>query len=163
MSKAPTGKGRVKAGARKKRRLYIVGLGMLALASATALVLNAFEDNLVFFFSPSDLQAKPMEDGRPFRLGGLVEEGSVQRPESLTITFRVTDTVNVMPVTYTGVLPDLFREGQGVVAEGELKEGVFVAREVLAKHDETYMPPEVAEALKRAEHWREDASQSVRK
>ena len=104
-----------------------------------------------------------MEDGRPFRLGGLVEEGSVQRPESLTITFRVTDTVNVMPVTYTGVLPDLFREGQGVVAEGELKEGVFVAREVLAKHDETYMPPEVAEALKRAEHWREDASQSVRK
>ncbi|MBU0724428.1 MAG: cytochrome c maturation protein CcmE [Alphaproteobacteria bacterium] len=150
-----------RAQSRKKRRLYIIGLGMLALAASTALVLNAFEDNIVFFFSPSDLQAKPVEEGRTFRLGGLVEEGSVQRMDGLTISFRVTDMANVIPVTYTGVVPDLFREGQGVVAQGQLKSGVFVAREVLAKHDETYMPPEVAEALKRAEHWREDTAKSV--
>lgn len=150
-----------RAQTRKKKRLYIVGLGMLALAASTALVLNAFEDNLVFFFSPTDLQAKPVEDGRAFRLGGLVEEGSVQRDDGLTVTFRVTDMANTIPVTYTGQLPDLFREGQGVVAQGILRQGVFVAREVLAKHDETYMPPEVAEALKRADHWREDTSKSV--
>ena len=148
MSKVAGGRGRIKAGTRKKRRLYIVGLGMLALASATALVLNAFEDNLVFFFSPSDLLAKPIEDGRPFRLGGLVEEGSVQRPESLTITFRVTDTANSLPVTYTGVLPDLFSEGQGMIGTGRMEGETFVASEILAKHDENYMPREVMDSLK---------------
>ncbi|MGQ9364752.1 cytochrome c maturation protein CcmE [Azospirillum sp. ST 5-10] len=145
---------------RKKRRLYMLGLALLGLGTATALALTAFEDNLVFFFSPSDLQAKAAEvDGRSFRLGGLVEDGSVKRlPDGVTTDFRVTDGVAGVLVTYRGQLPDLFREGQGVVAEGKLRpDGVFIAREVLAKHDENYMPPEVADALKRAEHFKDTA------
>jgi cytochrome c-type biogenesis protein CcmE len=135
---------------RKKRRLYMLGLALLGLGTATALALTAFEDNLVFFYSPSDLAAQHVGE-RSFRLGGLVEENSVKRlPDGLTIEFRVTDTAQTVPVTYSGIVPDLFREGQGVVAEGRMRpDGVFVAREVLAKHDENYMPPEVADALNR--------------
>ncbi len=146
---------------RKKRRLYAVLAGMAALGIAVALVLNAFEDNLVFFFGPSELAEKDFAPGRRIRLGGLVEEGSIERQaDGLTVTFRVTDTATAMPVSYKGVLPDLFREGQGVIVEGELSvDGVFVANNVLAKHDENYMPPEVAETIKDAGHWREDAQQ----
>ena len=143
---------------RKRRRLWIVMLCALGLGSATALTLTAFRDTLVFFFSPSDILANPPAEGRAFRLGGLVEEGSVQRQGEYqgrpAIRFRVTDGANVIPVVFTGVLPDLFREGQGVVTQGVLgPDGVFRAREVLARHDETYMPPEVADALKRSGHW----------
>lgn len=142
---------------RKKRRLYIVFLALLGLGSAAALTLTAFEDNIVFFFSPTDLHARGAEvKDRSFRLGGLVEEGSIQRqPDGVTTRFVVTDGANKVAINFTGQLPDLFREGQGVVAEGRLRQdGVFVAREVLAKHDENYMPPEVADALKRAEHFK---------
>ncbi|MBP2296634.1 cytochrome c maturation protein CcmE [Azospirillum rugosum] len=139
---------------RKKRRLYMLGLALLGLGAAAALTLTAFEDNIVFFFSPTQLQTQQVGD-RNFRLGGLVEQGSVTKlPDGVTTRFVVTDTVNSVPVTYRGQLPDLFREGQGVVAEGRLAGGVFQAREVLAKHDENYMPPEVADALKQAEHFK---------
>ena len=141
---------------RKKRRLIVIGSGMVMLFAAAALVLNAFQDSLVFFRSPSDLAETPPPRDRAFRLGGLVEEGSVARQgDGLTVEFRVTDLAHSVPVTYRGILPDLFREGQGVVAEGRLRDdGVFVANEVLAKHDENYMPPEVAEALKKSGQWR---------
>ena len=140
---------------RKKRRLYMLGLALLGLGSATALALTAFQDNLVFFYSPSDLQAKTLPPEQLFRLGGLVETGSVERrgddARTVEVRFRITDLEHSVPVIYAGILPDLFREGQGVVAEGRLRpDGVFVAREVLAKHDENYMPPEVADALNRA-------------
>jgi cytochrome c-type biogenesis protein CcmE len=140
---------------RKKRRLYAVITGMVVLAAAAALVLNAFEDNLVFFFSPSDLEERELAPGQVIRVGGLVEMDSVTRlDDGLTVTFMVTDTANSLPIRFTGVLPDLFREGQGIVAEGTLgPDGVFVARDVLAKHDENYMPPEVADAIKDAGHW----------
>ena len=136
---------------RHKRFAFIV-LGLAGIGVAAALVLNAFRSNLVFFFSPSEVMANEAPVGRSFRLGGLVEEGSVQRqPDGITVHFRVTDNVETIPVVYSGILPDLFREGQGVVAQGKLGEdGVFHAEEVLAKHDETYMPPEVAEALEKA-------------
>ncbi len=144
---------------RKRRRLYIVGGFSLIFAAAAALVLMAFEENIVFFYSPSELARKmetqPIPPGRRLRIGGLVEEGSVQRDtDGITIIFRVTDTVEVVPVRFRGLLPDLFREGQGIVAEGSVAlNGTFVATEVLAKHDETYMPKEVAEALKKAGQW----------
>lgn len=145
---------------RKKRRLYMLGLALLGLGTATALTLTAFEDNIVFFFSPTQLQTQDVGD-RNFRLGGLVEDGSVRKlPDGVTTEFRVTDTVNTVSVTYRGQLPDLFREGQGVVTEGRMVAGVFQAREVLAKHDENYMPPEVADALKQAEHFK--ASQPLK-
>ncbi len=150
---------------RKRRRLYMVLAGMAALAIAVAFVLVAFRDNLVFFYSPSEVAAKHVPPGRKFRIGGLVEAGSVDRQGTL-VHFKVTDTVNAVPVSYTGLLPDLFREGQGVVAEGTLNnQGQFVAVTILAKHDEKYMPPEVAEALKRAGEWRPDgeAAPVVRK
>jgi cytochrome c-type biogenesis protein CcmE len=138
---------------KKKRRLIILLLALLGLGTATALVLTAFQDNLVFFYSPSDLKEHP-PGGRSFRLGGLVEAGSVARqPDGVSVRFTVTDFKSAVAVTYTGLLPDLFREGQGVVAEGRLRpDGLFEAREVLAKHDEKYMPPEVTDALKRAGH-----------
>ncbi|WP_448190367.1 cytochrome c maturation protein CcmE [Azospirillum sp. sgz301742] len=145
---------------RKKRRLYMLLLALLGLGTATALTLTAFQDNLVFFFSPSDLQTRTAEvKDRSFRLGGLVEQGTVKRlPDGVSVEFRVTDGVAGVPVAYRGQLPDLFREGQGVVAEGKLRpDGVFLAREVLAKHDEKYMPPEVTDALKRAEHFKDTA------
>jgi cytochrome c-type biogenesis protein CcmE len=140
---------------RKRRRLYALGLFMLGLATATALALVAFQDNLVFFYSPSDIAAKKAPPERTFRIGGLVEPGSVARGgDGREVRFRVTDNANTVPVVYSGVLPDLFREGQGVVALGRLStDGQFRASEVLAKHDENYMPPEVADALKKAGHW----------
>jgi cytochrome c-type biogenesis protein CcmE len=144
---------------RKHRRLAVL-LGALALlAAATALVLSAFEKSLLFFFTPTQLAEGGPPEGRAFRLGGLVEETSVRRLEDgLTVEFRVTDLSHAVPVTYKGVLPDLFREGQGVVVEGSLDPtGVFVATEVLAKHDENYMPKEVAEALKASGQWRGSA------
>ena len=136
---------------RTKRALAIVG-GLAALGIASALVLNAFNSNLVFFFSPTQVLAHEAPRDRSFRIGGLVEEGSLQRePTGLTIRFVVTDLAKQVPVTYTGLLPDLFKEGKGVVAQGKLgSDGVFRAEQVLAKHDENYMPPEAAEALKKA-------------
>ena len=138
---------------RKRRRLYMLAAGVAVLAVASTLVLLAFRENLVFFYSPTDLQAKPQPPDRLVRIGGLVEEGSVARAaDGSTVSFRVTDLKQAVAVSYAGMLPDLFREGQGVIAEGALgSDGVFVAREVLAKHDENYMPPEAAEALKRAQ------------
>ena len=144
---------------RKQRRLTFVLAGLAVLGTAVGLVLTAFQDNLVFFRSPSEVIARNIPPDRHFRIGGLVEENSVRR-DGLTTTFRVTDTANTVLVIYTGMLPDLFGEGQGVVAEGKLNPaGVFVASEVLAKHDENYMPPEVADALKKAGQWRPEASQ----
>lgn len=138
---------------RKRRRLYAV-LGLVAvLGVATALVLSAFSDNLVFFHSPTDVVEKKLPADRLFRIGGLVEAGSVKR-DGLITDFNVTDLQHTVPVRYTGILPDLFREGQGVVANGRLDaNGRFNAAEVLAKHDENYMPPEVAEALKKSGRW----------
>ncbi len=140
---------------RKRRRLYLVMASVAALGGAAALVLSALEESLVFFYSPTDIQAQKAPLERSIRIGGLVEQGSLMRgPDGTTVSFRVTDTVNTIPAQYRGILPDLFREGQGVVAEGRLRaDGVFEAASVLAKHDERYMPPEVADALKRAGLW----------
>lgn len=141
---------------RKQRRLYFVLLGMLALAAATALVLTAVGDGMVYFYTPGDLQTKHVGPDRRVRLGGLVETGSVVK-DGQHVSFTVSDGVATVPVTYTGVLPDLFREGQGVVAEGRLDgQGHFVASEVLAKHDEKYMPKEVADSLKKSGHWKDE-------
>ena len=134
---------------RQKRLALILGI-VAAVGVATALVLNAFQSNLVFFYSPSQVAAKEAPVGRTFRLGGMVTAGSVKR-DGVSVNFLVTDTVQTIPVRYQGILPDLFKEGKGVVAQGQVgPDGVFVAREVLAKHDENYMPPEAAEALKQA-------------
>lgn len=140
---------------RKRRRLYTLLIGILFFAAAGALVMLALRGNIVFFHSPTDVLERDMPPDRRFRLGGLVEEGSVVRlKDGVSVTFRVTDLENALPVVYRGILPDLFREGQGVIAEGVLDaEGVFQASEVLAKHDENYMPPEVAEALKKSGRW----------
>jgi cytochrome c-type biogenesis protein CcmE len=127
-----------------------IALGLLALGVATALVLSAFQKNLVFFFSPTQAAAKEAPLGRTFRIGGIVEPGSIKR-EGVEVRFAVTDTAKTIPVIYRGALPDLFREGKMVVAQGQLREdGVFQAREVLAKHDENYMPPEAKEAVEKA-------------
>ena len=140
---------------RKQRRLYFVFLGMLALGAATALVLTAFNDTMVYFYTPVDLQTKQVGVDRRLRIGGLVEKGSVVK-QGETVRFVITDLTATLPVTSTGVLPDLFREGQGVVAEGKLDgKGLFHASEVLAKHDENYMPKDVAEALKKSGRWQE--------
>ena len=139
---------------RKHKRLTFVAIALLLLGVATALILTAFEDNIVFFYSPTDLAEKKIADGRRLRLGGLVVEGSVKKAGDAVTLFRVTDLKTQIAVSYKGLLPDLFREGQGVVAEGRLEAGVFMASDVLAKHDETYMPPEVAEALKRSGQWK---------
>jgi cytochrome c-type biogenesis protein CcmE len=140
----------------KRRRLIFVLAGLATLGVAVALVLSAFQDNLVFFNSPSDVFEKDIPADRRFRLGGLVEEDSVRREgDGLTTVFRITDLNRTVVVRYTGLLPDLFREGQGVVTEGQLDaDGVFVASQVMAKHDETYIPREVADALKRSGQWR---------
>lgn len=138
---------------RKRRRLYFVLLGLLGLGGGAALVLTAFQDNIVFFFSPTEVAAKPVCEQR-CRIGGLVAAGSVVR-DGQNIAFDVTDTTETISVKYVGILPDLFREGQGVVAEGRMTNGVFVASNVLAKHDENYMPPEVADALKKSGRWKE--------
>ncbi|MFQ5466764.1 MAG: cytochrome c maturation protein CcmE [Kiloniellaceae bacterium] len=150
---------------RKRRRLYIVLTGMVLISAAVGLMLVAFQDSVVFFYSPSDIKAEVPPAGRAIRLGGLVEEGSVRRlDDGVTYAFRVTDTAESVPVTYRGILPDLFREGQGVVTEGRLgADGTFVAQEVLAKHDETYMPREVADALKRTGQWRDPSEEDPKK
>ena len=141
---------------RKRRRLYVVLGGLVLLATVSALVLSAISDNLVFFYSPSDLQTRNVPDGRSIRIGGLVEAGSVKREaDGRTLDFRVTDGNSAVNVVYKGDVPDLFREGQGVVAEGKLDHGTFRAASVLAKHDENYMPREVVDALKRSGHWQE--------
>ncbi len=138
---------------RTRRGLWIAA-GLAALGVAATLVLNAFQSNLVFFFTPSQVAANEAPHNRAFRIGGLVEAGSVVREsDALTVRFRVTDTARTIPVVFTGILPDLFREGKGVVAQGKLgPDGTFRATDVLAKHDENYMPPEAAEALKKAGH-----------
>ncbi|MCK6428111.1 MAG: cytochrome c maturation protein CcmE [Burkholderiaceae bacterium] len=135
---------------RHKRFALIIG-GVAVLGVAVALILSAFQQNLVFFFSPSDVAAHKAPQARAFRIGGLVEEGSVKR-EGVMVSFRVTDTAHAIPVVYKGILPDLFKEGKGVVAQGKLgPDGVFQASEVLAKHDENYMPPEAGHALEQAQ------------
>ena len=134
---------------RHKRVALALG-GLAAVGAITALVLNAFESNLVFFYSPTQVVAQEAPKQRTFRIGGLVEEGSVKR-DGVQVNFVITDTAKTVPVRYQGILPDLFKEGKGVVAQGQLQGGVFVAREVLAKHDENYMPPEAEEAVKKAQ------------
>lgn len=135
---------------RHKRAAMIVG-GLAAIGLASYFVLNAFQSNLVFFFTPSQVESGEAPKNRTFRIGGMVKEGSVKR-DNLTVSFIVTDTAKEVPVTYTGILPDLFKEGKGVVTQGQLKEdGKFIASEVLAKHDENYMPPEAQHAMDQAE------------
>ncbi len=135
---------------RHKRFALIIG-ALAVIGTAAALVLNAFEENLVFFFTPTQVAAGEAPKNRAFRIGGMVKEGSVQR-DGVNVRFVVTDTAHDVPVTYTGILPDLFREGKGVVAQGKLEDGgtLFKASEVLAKHDENYMPPEAQQALDKA-------------
>jgi cytochrome c-type biogenesis protein CcmE len=141
---------------RKQRRLWFAAALVAASAGGTGLVLSALKDNVVYFYSPSDIAQKHIAPGIAFRVGGLVAKGSVQRGPGAEVRFVVTDGRSRLPVTYTGVLPDLFREGQGVVAAGALRsQGGFAATEILAKHDERYMPPEVVDALKRAGRWKE--------
>lgn len=135
----------------QKKRLGLIAGGLIICGAAAALVFNAFEENLVFFFSPSQVAAHEAPEGRAFRIGGFVQEGSVQRQkDGVTVRFDLTDTAHTVPVTYKGSLPDLFKEGKGVVAQGKLQNGVFVADQVLAKHDENYMPPEAEKAVQDA-------------
>ena len=142
---------------RKQRRLVLIGSGLAVLAVAAALVLSALKDSIVFFNSPTDVVEKNVKPGDRSRLGGLVKLGSLARGDNLSVRFEVTDGNRAIPVAYTGILPDLFREGQGVVTEGALDgSGLFKADTVLAKHDETYMPKEVADALKKQGHWKDD-------
>ncbi|MCK7611636.1 cytochrome c maturation protein CcmE [Roseibium sediminicola] len=139
---------------RKQRRLMFIGSAGAVLAVALGLILFALNDQIVFFQSPSDIVTQSVPPGQRIRLGGLVEEGSVIRSDNAEVSFRVTDLENTVAVTYKGILPDLFREGQGVVTEGVINpSGVFVADSVLAKHDENYVPKEVADALKDQGHW----------
>jgi len=144
----------------RHKKLAIAAGVLLVVAAAATLVLQAFQSNLVFFFSPTQVAAKEAPTGKTFRLGGLVVAGSVKR-DGVNVNFSVTDTAQVVPVRYSGILPDLFKEGKGVVAQGQLQDGVFVAKEVLAKHDENYMPPEAAEALKNASKSNEKTAQSL--
>ena len=141
----------------KRKRLWLVLGSVAVLGGAATLVLTALSDNIVFFYSPTQIAEKQIPPERRFRMGGLVEAGSVTKsPDGQVTRFKVTDTNKTVDVVYRGLLPDLFREGQGVVAEGSLgSDGVFAAREILAKHDENYMPPEVAKALKDSGQWKE--------
>ncbi len=136
----------------RQKRFAFIGLGLVVLGVATVLVLNAFQSNLVFFFTPTQVANGEVPKGRSFRIGGMVEDGSLKREgDGLTVHFIVTDTAKRVPVTYKGILPDLFKEGKGAVAQGQLgADGTFVASEVLAKHDENYMPPEAAAAMAKA-------------
>ncbi len=139
---------------RKQRRFTLIGVSLTVLAIAVGLVLTALEDSIVFFYSPSDVVEKQIKPGERFRLGGLVVDGSVKRGKGTKVDFAITDTDRTTSVRFDGVLPDLFREGQGVITEGQLDgNGVFMADNVLAKHDETYMPREVADALKKKGVW----------
>jgi cytochrome c-type biogenesis protein CcmE len=142
---------------RKQRRLVLIGGAFAVLTLAVALILNAMRDSIVFFSTPSEVATKNIGAGKRFRLGGMVRPGSIVRGDNLLVKFEVTDGGRTIPVTYQGMLPDLFREGQGVVTEGRLDgAGVFAADTVLAKHDETYMPKDVADALKKQGHWKDD-------
>jgi cytochrome c-type biogenesis protein CcmE len=142
---------------RKQRRLIVIGGSLAVLAVAAVLVLNAMRDSIVFFSTPAMVAEKHIPAGRRFRLGGLVQPGSLEHGDNLAVRFEVADGSATLPVSYQGILPDLFREGQGVVAEGALDpSGVFRADTVLAKHDENYMPREVADALKKQGHWKDD-------
>ncbi|WP_455370333.1 cytochrome c maturation protein CcmE [Petrachloros mirabilis] len=147
----------------RRKRFALIGLGVVAMGLATMLVLNAFRSNLVFFFSPTQVANGEVPKGRSFRIGGMVEQGSLVREgDGLTVHFVVTDTVKRVPVTFKGILPDLFKEGKGAVAQGQLDEdGTFRAAEVLAKHDENYMPPEAAAALEKAKTSGAQPSQSL--
>ena len=148
---------------RRHRRIGFIVAGLAALGIAVTLVLSAFQENLVFFFSPSQVVAKEAPTSRTFRVGGLVKEGTVKRDtDGLTVRFVVTDTAESIPVVYKGILPDLFKEGKGCVAQGKLGgDGVFYADEVLAKHDENYMPPEAGQAIDKAKHAKEAAKTVV--
>jgi cytochrome c-type biogenesis protein CcmE len=147
---------------RKQRRLVLIGGALTVLAIAAALVLNALRDSIVFFSTPSMAAERSIQPGQRFRLGGLVQPGSLVRGDQLQVKFTVTDGNASMPVTFTGILPDLFREGQGVISEGKLDAaGVFKADTVLAKHDETYMPKDVADALKKQGHWKQEGAQEA--
>jgi cytochrome c-type biogenesis protein CcmE len=146
---------------RHKRAAIVVG-GLAAVGAVVALVLNAFNSNLVFFYTPTQIASHEAPQGRTFRIGGMVQAGSVAR-EGVTVRFLVTDTAKTVPVRYEGVLPDLFKEGKGVVAQGQLgPDGVFVAREVLAKHDENYMPPEAADAVQQAEKMKQRMASTLK-
>ena len=146
---------------RKQKRLAVIGGGVAFLVAAVLLVMFAFSQSIAYFYVPGDLAKANLAPGTRIRLGGLVEAGTVKRGEGSTVTFTVTDTLSTVPVTYTGILPDLFREGQGVVAEGAFgMDGLFVADTVLAKHDETYMPREVADRLKAKGEWRPEGAAS---
>ena len=144
--------------------MVLLACAALVLAGAAALVLTALRENIVFFRSPTDVVEKNIPTGQRFRIGGLVEAGSVKRlPDGVTVEFKVTDLKNTVRIAYKGLLPDLFREGQGIVAQGALRpDGVFLASEVLAKHDEKYMPPEVADALKKAGRWKDGKKAGAR-
>jgi cytochrome c-type biogenesis protein CcmE len=147
---------------RRQRRLSLIGAALAVLAFAVALVLGALRDSIVFFNSPTDVVEKDIKPGTRIRIGGLVKEGSVSRGDTLAVRFEVTDGKSTVKVAYRGLLPDLFREGQGVVAEGALDQsGTFRADSVLAKHDETYMPKEVADALKKQGHWKEEGQKKT--
>jgi cytochrome c-type biogenesis protein CcmE len=148
---------------RRHKRIGFIIAGLAGVGIAAALVLTAFQNNLVFFFSPTQVAAKEAPVDRAFRVGGLVEEGSLKREnDGLTVRFTVTDTAKTVPVVYKGILPDLFKEGKGCVAQGRLgSDGVFYAEQVLAKHDENYMPPEAGQALDAAKHEKEAAKTIV--
>lgn len=144
---------------RRHKRIGLILIGLAGLALATFLALSAFRENLVFFFSPTQVAAKEAPVNRTFRIGGLVQDGTLKRePDGLTVRFTVTDTAASIPVVYKGILPDLFKEGRGCVAQGKIgPDGVFQAEQVLAKHDENYMPPEAGEAIDKAKHAKEAA------
>jgi cytochrome c-type biogenesis protein CcmE len=149
---------------RKQRRLTLIGCALVVLGFAAGLVLYSLRDSIVFFSTPSMAAEQHIAPGKRFRLGGLVQPGSLKRGDNLAVTFEVADSTAKLPVAYKGILPDLFREGQGVVAEGSLDNtGVFRADTVLAKHDETYMPKEVADALKKQGHWKDDYAKDLTK
>ena len=145
----------------RHRRLLLIAAGLLALGAIVALVMNAFRSNLVFFYTPSQVAAQEAPQGRSFRIGGLVEPGSVRR-EGVRVQFVISDGSEQVPVSFSGALPDLFKEGKGVVAQGQLQGRQFLAREVLAKHDENYMPPEAADALQRGQQARERAARTLK-
>jgi cytochrome c-type biogenesis protein CcmE len=147
----------------RHKRIALIAGALAALGLAVALILNAFQSNLVFFFTPTQVVAHEAPQGRSFRIGGMVEEDSLKRqPDGVTVRFVVTDTVKSVPVSFKGILPDLFKEGKGVVAQGKLDaEGVFNASEVLAKHDENYMPPEAADAMERAKKAMQESKKTL--
>ena len=147
----------------RHKRMALIAGALAAIGIAVALILNAFQSNLVFFFTPTQVMAHEAPQGRSFRIGGMVEEGSLKRqPDGVTVRFVVTDSLKSVPVAYKGILPDLFREGKGVVAQGKLgADGVFAASEVLAKHDENYMPPEAADAMERAKKAMQESQKTL--